>query len=232
VPPFEAANTWLNIRIVESALLTLHCFANYRPARMMDSQAKTVGFLHLPPEIRNQIYHNVLSEPRGLFLNSLQRPPLLATCRQIQREPLPILFPSNRFEFHLSRPYPACDPNMILKPQTGMFLRNVQAHMTHIVSINVHATIRYELWNGFFTTFRIRIRGGHVYVELDVTKLIGRARSLCVPILSALDERIIRMVEFRHSKALGFHDLETLVDIFRPHLLNGLDICFVPCYDA
>lgn len=180
----------------------------------MDSQAKTVGLLHLPPEIRNQIYHHALSESRGLFLNSLQRPSLLATCRQIQQEALPIFFFSKHFDFHLSRPYPACDRNMILKPQTGIFLDHVQAHMTHIVSINVHATIRYKDWNGFFTTFRIRIKGGRVCIELDVTKLIGSARSLCIPVLSALEERIIRKVEFEHSKALGYQDLVSLVDIF------------------
>ena len=34
---------------------------------MMDPQAKTVGFLQLPPEIRNQIYYHVLIQTRGLF---------------------------------------------------------------------------------------------------------------------------------------------------------------------
>lgn len=197
----------------------------------MQLEAKTVELLHLPPEIRNQIYHHVLSQPRGIFLNSLQRPSLLATCRQVQQEALPIFFSSNQFEFHLSRPYPACDrndQNLILKPQTGIFLRNIQAYMTHVVSINVHATIRYKDWNGFFTTFRISVKGGRVHIELDVTKLIGSARSLCIPILSALEEHITRTVEFGHSKVLGFHDLETLVDIFRPHLLNGLVIHFAP----
>lgn len=115
---------------------------------------------------------------------------------------------------------------MILKPQTGIFLRNIQAHMTHIVSINVHATIRYKDWNGFFTTFRIRVANSRVHIELDVTKLIGSAWSLCIPILSALEERITRTVEFEHYRALGYNDLETLVDIFRPHLLNGLVGCF------
>ena len=115
---------------------------------------------------------------------------------------------------------------MILKPQTGIFLRNIQAHMTHIVSINVHATIRYKDWNGFFTTFRIRVANSRVHIELDVTKLIGSAWSLCIPILSALEERITRTVEFEHYRALGYNDLETLVDIFRPHLLNGLVVCF------
>lgn len=194
----------------------------------MDHQAKTVRFLHLPPEIRNQIYHHVLSETRSLFLNSLQRPALLATCRQIQQEASPILFSSNYFELHLSRPYPGCDSNMILRPCTAVLLRNLQAHMTHIVHINVHATIRYQLWNGFFTTFRIKVKGCHVHVELDVTKLIGRARSLCVPILLALDEHIIRTVESSQCRALGFHDLERLVNIFRPYLLNGLDVRLAP----
>lgn len=197
----------------------------------MDSQAKTIGLLDLPPEIRNQIYHDVLSQPRGIFLNSLQRPSLLATCRQVQQEALPIFFSSNQFEFHLSRPYPACDrndQNLILKPQTGIFLKNIQAYMTHIVSINVHATIRYKDWNGFFTTFRIRVKGDHVHIELDVTRLIGSARSLCIPILEALEERITRTAENGHSKAFGFHDLETLVNIFQPHLLNRVVIHFAP----
>lgn len=194
----------------------------------MDLHTKTVECLSLPPEIRNQIYHHVLSETRGLFLNSLERPASLATCRQIQREALPILFSSNQFNVHLSQPYSGCDPNMIFRPCTGMFLRNMQAYMSHIVHINVHATIRYKSWNGFFTTFRIKVRGGHVHIELDVTNLIGRARSVCVPILLTLDEHIIRTVESSHCRTLGFHDLEAMVNIFRPYLLNGLHVRFPP----
>ena len=198
---------------------------------MMDPQAKTVGFLQLPPEIRNQIYHHVLTQTRGLFLNSLERPAIAATCRQIQQEALSILFSSNRFELHLSRPFPGHDPDMLLKPRTGLFLRNVEAYMTHIVAINVHATIRYKSWNGFFTTFRIRVtKNGHVQIELDVTNLIGRAKSLCVPMLLVLDEQIGKAFGSSDAKALGLHDLETLVDAFRPHVLHGQNIWLRSCH--
>jgi hypothetical protein len=37
----------------------LHYLAHRLP-RMMDSQVKTIEFLHLLPEMRNQIYHHVL----------------------------------------------------------------------------------------------------------------------------------------------------------------------------
>jgi len=59
-------------------------------------------------------------------------------------------------------------------------------------------------------------KDGHVQIELDVTNLIGRAKSLCVPILLALDEQIGQAFESSDAKALGLHDLETLVDAFRP----------------
>jgi hypothetical protein len=41
------------------APIMLHYLAHRLP-RMMDSQVKTIEFLHLLPEMRNQIYHHVL----------------------------------------------------------------------------------------------------------------------------------------------------------------------------
>ncbi|KAH0383095.1 hypothetical protein KCU92_g5637, partial [Aureobasidium melanogenum] len=156
----------------------------------MDLQAKPVEFLRLPPEIRNQIYHHVLSEPQGLSLNSLRRPALLATSRQIQQEASPILFASNHSRFNLSRSHPGWDPNIIFGPSTGMFLRNMQAYMTHIVRIDVHATIHFIFGTRFFPTFRIEVKCGRVHIKLDVTDSRRYARSLCLPILQALHEQI------------------------------------------
>lgn len=160
-------------------IFPLRCIFATISSCIMDLQAKTVEFLRLPPEIRTQIYHHVLSEPQGLSLNSLQRPVLLATSRQIQQEASPILFASNHFGFNLSRSHPGCDPNIILRPSTGMFLRNMQAYMTHIVRINVHATIHFTFWTRFFTTFRIEVKRGRVHIKLDVTDSRRYARSLC-----------------------------------------------------
>jgi hypothetical protein len=209
-------------------IFPLRCIFATISSCIMDLQAKPVEFLRLPPEIRNQIYHHVLSEPQGLSLNSLRRPALLATSRQIQQEASPILFASNHSRFNLSRSHPGWDPNIIFGPSTGMFLRNMQAYMTHIVRIDVHATIHFIFGTRFFPTFRIEVKCGRVHIKLDVTDSRRYARSLCLPILQALHEQIGRKVEFSQCKALGFHDLEILVNIFQRFLDNGHDVRFAP----
>jgi hypothetical protein len=85
--------------------------------------------LHLPPEIHNHIYHHVLSKSRGLSLTKVQRPPLLATRRQIQiyRFYCAALNSSSTSVDH--------NPNMTLRPQTGIFFKKVQDCMIHIISI-------------------------------------------------------------------------------------------------
>ena len=60
-----------------------------------------VGFLDLPPELRNRIYKFVLVENDGLVAidASWQPPALLQTCKQIRNEASPMAYFSSRFVF-------------------------------------------------------------------------------------------------------------------------------------
>jgi len=61
-------------------------------------------FCRLPAELRDRIYSYALisAEPdtERVELSTLGGPPLIATCRQIQSEALPIFFAENKFRLH------------------------------------------------------------------------------------------------------------------------------------
>jgi len=65
---------------------------------------KGTSFLHLPGEIRNQIYHLVLIHPSYPPAQSTHNlvPNILSTCRQITHEATPILYSLNTFTAHPS----------------------------------------------------------------------------------------------------------------------------------
>jgi len=97
--------------------------------------------------------------------------------------------------------------------------------VSHITALNIYATLRYKVWNGFFSVWHVRVdKQGYVRFELDVSRLLGRARALCIPVLLALDEGFGVGCCLEGTKGLGVEDLERLVRIFRPHVLNGEEI--------
>jgi hypothetical protein len=61
-------------------------------------------FLHLPAELRNQIYAHALIEPNPIMLpyayekRPFDEPALLSTCHTIQREATPLYYGANTFE--------------------------------------------------------------------------------------------------------------------------------------
>jgi len=75
---------------------------------------RPLTFLALPPEIRNAIYHLLLTHNHAISAPSYHQlspttptplnihPALLRTCTQIHTEALPILYGSNRFQAHPS----------------------------------------------------------------------------------------------------------------------------------
>lgn len=59
--------------------------------------------LSLPPELRNNIYHLVLVEPRAIVIDDQRPPPpepgLLSVCKQIRSEAIGVYFKANLFRF-------------------------------------------------------------------------------------------------------------------------------------
>ena len=82
-------------------------------------QSSRIGFLHLPPELRNRIYGSVFIENHPIDMNSWAQastepvladrlgelmitfssePSLLRTCRELRKEALPIFYGQNIFD--------------------------------------------------------------------------------------------------------------------------------------
>lgn len=94
-------------------------------------------FLHLPPEIRNQIYRETLHEDLVVQLLIEPQPGLLRTNKQIRNEALPIYYGENQFFVSIHAP-----SGLIRIPSAVRFFVNdvatsIKAHMRHII-IHIH----------------------------------------------------------------------------------------------
>nr|OQO27910.1 hypothetical protein B0A51_06409 [Rachicladosporium sp. CCFEE 5018] len=62
-------------------------------------------FFELPPELRNEIYSLVLSEPHGTSCTVTDgdwQPPLTLTCHQLRAEALPIFYSCTHFQIYVN----------------------------------------------------------------------------------------------------------------------------------
>lgn len=55
--------------------------------------------LHLPPELRDAVYHYVALDDRLAFADIIRRPSMLQTCKQVRREYASIFFADDHIAF-------------------------------------------------------------------------------------------------------------------------------------